>query len=412
MIDRGSTLFNVFPNQSKLESILTSIVTSNVIKFKRIGSDYAQVSPVMWETKDSERINNNKTNPKVLKFYSEDLKPSEVMIPAPKDLLKKLEQAIKNPKDNKEIFKYYQAMKGDYPDGFNIKLLTDLLNKLIEVGYLDTEVTFKALRIPNQELSSNDVIKVKKFLLPTMSKMVVINAEMVAKTGSDFDIDKLNVYFKYLDKSLKTIKYTEGTDEESISQRFKSHSQERIQSMIENLLDKDISAISKEISNIYENIASLKKEFSNELEDYQDLKEESGELYQQYKTEVGKLLESFKDDIITYNRSNSEFDFKLNEQEIQELENVNTIGKLKHFLFKIKTNKENELGNSLIILRSIKNDLNEKLNNLYETLPKGKDPFLNKEFSNLHSEYIKSKYKLEQYLDENDNSYKTVLAIS
>ena len=72
MIDRGSTLFNVFPNQSKLESILTSIVTSNVIKFKRIGSDYAQVSTVMWETKDSERINNNKTNPKVLKFYSED----------------------------------------------------------------------------------------------------------------------------------------------------------------------------------------------------------------------------------------------------------------------------------------------------------------------------------------------------
>ena len=60
MIDRGSTLFNVFPNQSKLESILTSMVTSNVIKFKRIGSDYAQVSPVMWETKDSERINNNK----------------------------------------------------------------------------------------------------------------------------------------------------------------------------------------------------------------------------------------------------------------------------------------------------------------------------------------------------------------
>ena len=410
MIDRGSTLFNVFPNQSKLESILTSMVTSNVIKFKRIGSDYAQVSPVMWETKDSKRIDNNKTNPKVLKFYSEDLKPSEVMIPAPKDLLKKLEQAIKNPKDNKEIFKYYQAIKGDYPDGFNIKLLTDLLNKLIEVGYLDTEVTFKALRIPNQELSSNDVIKVKKFLLPTMSKMVVINAEMVAKTGSDFDIDKLNVYFKYLDKSLKTIKYTEGTDEESISQRFKSHSQERIQSMIENLLDKDISSISKEISNIYEDIATLKKEFSDELEDYQDLKEESGELYQQYKSEMATVLDSFKQDIITYNQSNSQFDFKLSEQEIQELENVNTIGKLKHFLFKIKTNKENELGNSLIILRSIKNDLNEKLNNLYKTLPKNKDPFLNKEFSNLHSEYTKAKDKLEQYLDENDNSYKTVLA--
>jgi len=410
MIDRGSTLFNVFPNTSKLESILTSMVTSNVIKFKRIGSDYAQVSPVMWETHNNRRNDINQTNSKVLKFYSEDLSPSEVMIPAPKDLLKKLEQALQNPKDNKEIVKYYNEIKGDYPEGFNIKLLTDLLNKLIKVGYLDTEVTFKGLRIPNQELSSNEVIKVKKFLLPTMSKMVVINAEMVAKTGSDFDIDKLNVYFKYLNKSLKAINYTDSMDEESIRNRFNLHSQERIQFMLENILDKDVSSIAKEISNIYEDMSSLKKEFKDELDEFDDLKQESGELYQQYKEEITNILKSFKEDIINYNKSNTTFDFKLDEYDLDILDKVKSISGLKTFLNVIKLKKEEELGNMLIVLRSIKNDFNKQLNEQYAKLPKNKDPFSNKDFTSIHNQYIRAKNNLENYLNENDNSYKTVLA--
>ena len=214
MLNNSSTLFNVFPNINQLQSIITSLVTNNAIKIKRAGSDYAQVSPTMFEEKGTERTE-GLSDKGVLNTYEIDdtLKASEIIIPASKDMLRGIEKIIKDGK-NKKVMEAYNEIKGNYPAGFNIKLLVDVLNKLIENGYLDSEVTYKGLRIPNQELSSNDVMKVKRFAIPTMSKFAIVNAELIAKTGSDFDIDKLNLYFKYLDEDLKEIKYEEGTNNE------------------------------------------------------------------------------------------------------------------------------------------------------------------------------------------------------
>ena len=50
-------------------------------------------------------------------------------------------------------------------------------------------------RIPNQGASSNDVAHVVRFLPPHLGSAVVVPKAIVAKTGSDFDIDKLNLYY-------------------------------------------------------------------------------------------------------------------------------------------------------------------------------------------------------------------------
>jgi hypothetical protein len=58
-------------------------------------------------------------------------------------------------------------------------------------------------RIPTQSLSSIEVFKVKGFLPKSMGATVVVPSEIVTKAGSDFDIDKLNMYLKatYIDKN-------------------------------------------------------------------------------------------------------------------------------------------------------------------------------------------------------------------
>ncbi len=73
-------------------------------------------------------------------------------------------------------------------------------------------------RIPTQALSSIEVFRVKGFLPQYMGDTVVVPSEITTKAGSDFDIDKLNMYLKsiYVDKdgNIHLIKY-KGSEEET-----------------------------------------------------------------------------------------------------------------------------------------------------------------------------------------------------
>ena len=50
-------------------------------------------------------------------------------------------------------------------------------------------------RIPTDGLHSIEFIKVKGFLPEKSGSQIVVPAELVTKSGSDFDIDKLTLYF-------------------------------------------------------------------------------------------------------------------------------------------------------------------------------------------------------------------------
>ena len=77
-----------------------------------------------------------------------------------------------------------------------------------------------AFRIPTQKQNSIDRFVIKQFLPKEFGDNVVVPAELVAKVGSDFDIDKLSMYFKNVFVSSKgDIKLIElkGTKEETIN---------------------------------------------------------------------------------------------------------------------------------------------------------------------------------------------------
>lgn len=138
-----------------------------------------------------------------LKFYLDadgNIQEAEVMIPLPQSWIPK-------------VFNYYKS--NGVTDGNLIKVI-ELLNRDIANGKFKNNVTFKGLRIPNQQVSSNDIFTVKKFFLPTVSNFVVVPAELVVKTGSDFDVDKLQLYMPNLDKNFEYIPFESSVEQDYI----------------------------------------------------------------------------------------------------------------------------------------------------------------------------------------------------
>jgi hypothetical protein len=102
--------------------------------------------------------------------------------------------------------------KGKFKD-YTDKQLIDYLTKTTEGKKILTGIGF---RIPTQALSSIEVFRVKGFLPEYMGYTVVVPSEITTKAGSDFDIDKLNMYLKsvYIDRTgeVKLVKYL-GSEE-------------------------------------------------------------------------------------------------------------------------------------------------------------------------------------------------------
>ena len=189
-------VFDILPNKQKIESLITSSLKSKVIDNKRKGNAFSQASDVGFEVnvnddlaKTAERHN--------LKFYryaldkdgnlTDRLLPMEIMVPLPTGLIEYVIDVYGNGKKlttealskfNKEIAKQTEAYEKDENDK----------------GFLIDLITYSGFRIPTQDASSLEVSRVKKFFMPNLSNTVVVPKAIVAKTGSDFDIDKLNIY--------------------------------------------------------------------------------------------------------------------------------------------------------------------------------------------------------------------------
>ena len=91
--------------------------------------------------------------------------------------------------------------------------------------YLNTEEGQKILsgvgfRIPNQKQNSTDRFVIKKFLPQEFGDSIVVPSALVAKAGSDFDIDKLSIYLKNTFKdakgNIKLIKSFDSKEESDV----------------------------------------------------------------------------------------------------------------------------------------------------------------------------------------------------
>ena len=91
---------------------------------------------------------------------------------------------------------YFKEILGDIKEGENV-ILDDRLKKLL------------GFRIPTSGLNSIDSIEIAGFLPAHAGDMIVLPTEIVAKAGSDYDVDKLTVYYPH---------YTVGKNADGITE--------------------------------------------------------------------------------------------------------------------------------------------------------------------------------------------------
>lgn len=188
------------PIRNKLENVLFSMVGKKGVKIKATGNAAIQAAVTMFESGSRKPIGDKLEASTELKTYLDadgNIQKAEIMLPLPQAWIPKL---LKHYKTH-DLFKAIEK-----------------LNSEIAEGKWENHVTFKGLRIPNQQVSSNDIFKVKKFFLPTVSNMVVVPADIVVKTGSDFDVDKMNLYMPNLDVNFEYIAPTGDISQMSMEQ--------------------------------------------------------------------------------------------------------------------------------------------------------------------------------------------------
>jgi hypothetical protein len=195
----GKTILEATPAYQQVRNILYSIVDSEVVSPKISGGMKVQIPSTLLE---SNKIAIQEINGKkgfvsdTLKFYEKDgERVAEVMIG----------RWFDSPLSDEELLNY--------------------LNNTEEGQKILMGVAF---RIPTQNQNSIDAIKIAKFLPKEFRDSVVVPSALVAKVGSDFDIDKLSMYLKnvYRDArgNIKLVPF-EGYGQQAVD-KFKALSRE------------------------------------------------------------------------------------------------------------------------------------------------------------------------------------------
>jgi hypothetical protein len=188
-INKGMGL-DILSNRDKIENILAAIADSRVLSQSRNGSGFIQMPSTLFEiTPDGVRYIDS--NLQYMSNTNVKLLPNGVM-------------QVMLPDRFREQFKQRTLIDYKVVDG---KQEIDYLNISEEA------LQMIGFRIPTSGLNSIERIQVVDFLPIEYGDTVLLPSEIVAKAGSDFDIDKLNIFIKNLVKKdgiLVPEQYKEG----------------------------------------------------------------------------------------------------------------------------------------------------------------------------------------------------------
>jgi predicted NAD-dependent protein-ADP-ribosyltransferase YbiA (DUF1768 family) len=168
----GQVIMEATPAYDQLRNILYSIADSTVISPKITGGQKVQMSSRLLETVNAKKdpVKGKAYISEVLKFYVDDdgQRVCEIMVG----------RWFKSDKTDEELMNYF--------------------NNTEEGKAQLAAITGIAFRIPTQKQNSIDAFRIAKFLPAEFGDSVIVPGPLVQKAGSDFDIDKLSIYFKNL----------------------------------------------------------------------------------------------------------------------------------------------------------------------------------------------------------------------
>ena len=188
----------------KLESLLMSVIDKSIASPKFLGGGKPQVASTLFEK--------NKRN-LVMKTDEGWVKVKDYNKLTPKE-----KESVKISSND---LHFYTPEKPWIEVLLPYKYKDLIAKSLDENGEIDKELLkMIGFRIPNQSLNSTENIRVKGFLPESYGDMIVVPSAITTKAGSDFDIDKLNMYMfnyffdkngiakkiEFLDESNSTVK--------------------------------------------------------------------------------------------------------------------------------------------------------------------------------------------------------------
>lgn len=194
----------------KIEKLLNAVVVKRLIRQKVNGEQLVQASGAGFESSDRTKFS---------KASEEDIKKYMGTNGLP------TYRPGKGKDGKTTAMKVKIAMKGDYYKLLELNSVKDLarkdnispleaLNKLLRSDkWLDKDdnrklVTMVGVRVPVQGLNSMEFMEVYEFLPEVSSNIIIVPSEIVAKSGGDFDIDKLTIFQPNYAKSKKHAEYS------------------------------------------------------------------------------------------------------------------------------------------------------------------------------------------------------------
>jgi len=167
----------------RLEAIFTSIIDSRILRPKMYGGQMPQVASTLLESKAKSR-----------ELVHKDAKGVWQTVTDLNDLSPEQRGGVRITSNELKWYSkeepWIEVMVPFYMQELISKGQTLSIKELQDAG-LEWGVGF---RIPTQELNSVEHIRIKGFLPVEYGNSIVVPTEITTKAGSDFDIDKLNLY--------------------------------------------------------------------------------------------------------------------------------------------------------------------------------------------------------------------------
>ena len=239
----GKAILEATPAYQQVRTVLYSIIDKNIASPKMSGGQKVQAPSTFLEDIRAKKEKGGYSSD-VLKFY-----------------------------EDKDGERYCEIMVGRWFDSpLSDKELMDYFNNT-EEGKKELAAMFgAAFRIPTGKQNYIEHYKIKQFLPREMGDKVIVPSALVKKVGSDFDIDKLNVYLKnvYVRNGKPKVIPFFGIGEEARQKLQKTILKEDLESIFK--LDQEFpetydvsydSLYKKSLENAY--IESLEKLTSHEL---------------------------------------------------------------------------------------------------------------------------------------------------
>ena len=271
-----------FIDSKSIEGVVMSIVNTKLIKQKINGEALVQVASSMWNSSTEEELSTkfDKLTPEEneaarRKYLGTNTLPFYTVGPDGKTLPMKVAIALQGNFNN--------LLTLEHNDGKVIGTIERLNQMIKNDQWLDKgdnrkSITLNAVRIPVQGLNSMEFMEIYEFLDPSAHTMIILPTEIVAKSGGDFDVDKLTTFFPNIDKDGNYVKSTISNDN-FFAEIAKLESEgEKVSSVIslqKKAVENELIQAIKAILEIEDNYAALVTPNSTEiLKDEADMLEE------------------------------------------------------------------------------------------------------------------------------------------